>query len=226
MADRLAGKRVLVTQASEYMGPATVEVFREEGAVVIPDEGALESAAARSALVAENSPLDVLVANLASRNFSGTAVTELAEDDWRVPFAKLVDPLHWLTQAVLPQMIERRAGKIVVYGSATALRGLKTVAAYSAARAAQLGYVQSVGVEAAPHNVQVNLIAQNYVENKEYYPPELMQKESFVRSLKRQVPAGRLGTAREDALFAAFLASDESGFFAGQAFPFAGGWVQ
>ena len=53
-----------------------------------------------------------------------------------------------------------------------------------------------------------------------------MQKESFVASLKRQVPAGRLGTSREDALFALFLASDESGFFAGQAFPFAGGWVQ
>ena len=58
--------------------------------------------------------------------------------------------MHWLTQAVLPQMIERGAGKIVVYGSATALRGLKTVAAYSAARAAQVGYVQAVGVEVAP----------------------------------------------------------------------------
>ena len=153
-------------------------------------------------------------------------VTALADDDWRTPFAMLVDPLHWLVQAVLPQMIERRSGKVVIYGSATALRGLKTVAAYSAARAAQVGYVQAVGVEVAPHNVQVNLIAQNYVENREYYPPELMQKDSFVRSLKRQVPAGRLGTAREDALFALFLASDESGFFAGQAFPFAGGWAQ
>ncbi len=123
-------------------------------------------------------------------------------------------------------MIERGAGKIVVYGSATALRGLKTVAAYSAARAAQVGYVQAVGVEVAPHNVQVNLIAQNYVENPDYYPPELMQKESFVASLRRQVPAGRLGTPREDAMFALFLASDECGFLVGQAFPFSGGWAQ
>lgn len=68
--------------------------------------------------------------------------------------------------------------------------------------------------------------ASDYVENREYYPPELMQKDSFVASLKRQVPAGRLGTGFEDAAFALFLASDESGFFAGQAFPFAGGWVQ
>ena len=226
MANRLQGKRVLVTQAGDYMGPITVEVFREEGAEVVTQEGHLENAEACHALVHESGHLDVLVANLASPNFSGTAVTDLEDENWRTPFAMLVDPLHWLTQAVLPQMIERRQGKIVVYGSATALRGLKTVAAYSAARAAQVGYVQSVGVEVAPHNVQMNLIAQNYVENREYYPPDLMQKESFVRSLQRQVPAGRLGTAREDALFALFLASDESGFFAGQAFPFAGGWVQ
>ena len=50
-----------------------------------------------------------------------------------------------------------------------------------------------------------------------------MEKETFVASLKRQVPAGRRGSGREDAAFALFLASDESGFFAGQAFPFAGG---
>ena len=41
-----------------------------------------------------------------------------------------------------------------------------------------------------------------------------------------QVPAGRLATGREDALFALFLASNESDFFVGQAIPFAGGWAQ
>ncbi len=226
MAERLRGKRVLVTQAADFMGPITVEVFLEEGAQVLASEADLTDSATCQDLVARHGRIDVLVANLASPNFSGTEVTRLTDEQWRTTFAKLVDPLHALTRAVLPQMLARQSGKIVVYGSATALRGLPTVAAYSAARAAQVGYVQAVGVEVAPHNVQVNLIAQNYVENPDYYPPELMQKESFVRSLKRQVPAGRLGTAREDALFALFLASDESGFFAGQAFPFAGGWAQ
>ena len=88
---------------------------------------------------------------------------------------------------------------------------MKTVAAYSAARAAQVGYVQAVGVELAPDNVQVNLIAQNYVENPVYYPPEVTQhNERFQASLKRQVPLGRLATAREDALFALFLASERA----------------
>ena len=226
MADRLKGKRVVVTQAADFMGPATVEVFQEEGAEVIADTRSLVTAEACRALIEESGPVDVLVANLASPNFSGTAVTDIADDDWRTPFERLVHPLHWLTQAVLPSMIERRQGKIVAYGSATALRGLKTLCAYSAARAAQVGYIQSVGVEAAPHNVQINLIAQNYVQSADYYPPQLMEKPSFVASLKRQVPVGRLGTPREDAMFALFLASDECGFMTGQAFPFAGGWAQ
>ena len=226
MADRLAGKRVLVTQADDFMGAATVEVFREEGADVRVDTRDLRDAGACEAAVSEAGRIDVLVANLASPTYGGTATADLGDAEWANAFDMMVHPLHRLTRAVLPQMIERAAGKIVVYGSAAALRGMRTLAGYSAARAAQIGYVQSVGVEVAPRNVQVNLIAQNYVENPEYFPPELVARESFVQSLKRQVPAGRLATAREDALLAVFLASEESNFFAGQAIPFSGGWVQ
>lgn len=223
---RLHGKRVVITQADDYMGPATAALFADEGAEIIADSRDLTQPGACEALIEEAGRVDVLIANLASDNYSGTPVTELADDAWLDTFERMVHPLHRLTRAVLPQMRSRRQGKIVVFGSATALRGLKTVAAYSAARAAQVGYVQSVGVEVAPDNVQVNLIAQNYVENPVYYPPELAQNERFMDSLRRQVPLGRLATAREDALFALFLASDESDFFVGQAIPFSGGWIQ
>ncbi len=226
MAGRLAGKRVLLTQANDYMGPATIDVFEAEGAAVIADSSDLTRPGACQEVVTNAGHIDILVANLASANYSGVTALELPDDAWHDTFNVMVHPLHQLCQAVLPQMIERGAGKIVVYGSATALRGLKTVTAYSAARAAQVGYVQSLGVEVAPHNVQVNLIAQNYVENPVYYPPALREKESFQASLKRQVPLGRLARAEEDARFALFLASDESDFFVGQAIPFSGGWVQ
>ncbi|NIR31220.1 MAG: SDR family oxidoreductase [Gammaproteobacteria bacterium] len=226
MTKRLQGKRVVVTQADDYMGPATIDVFAEHGATIIADKRDLTAPAACQALVAEAGRVDVLIANLASPNYSGIRVTDTSDEIWAHTFDVMVHPLHRLTRAVLPQMTERRSGKIVVYGSAVALRGLKTLSAYSAARAAQVGYVQAVGVEVAPYNVQVNLIAQNYVENPVYYPPELQQKESFQASLRRQVPLGRLATAREDALFALFLAGDESDFFVGQAIPFSGGWIQ
>jgi 2-keto-3-deoxy-L-fuconate dehydrogenase len=223
---RLDGKRVVITQADDYMGPATAALFAEEGAEVIADTRDLTEPGACERLIETAGRVDVLIANLASSNYSGTLVTELGDDAWARTFDVMVHPLHRLTRAVLPQMQARRSGKIIVYGSATALKGLKTVAAYSAARAAQVGYVQSVGVEVAPDNVQVNLIAQNYVENPVYYPSELKHNERFQASLKRQVPLGRLATAREDALFALFLAGEESDFFVGQAIPFSGGWIQ
>lgn len=223
---RLAGKRVLITQARDFMGPVTAEVFAEEGAEVIADSRDLTAPGACEAAIAEAGHIDALIANLASPTFAGVETAELGDADWARAFDMMVHPLHRLTRAVLPQMLARERGKVVVYGSASALKGMRTLAAYSAARAAQLGYVRAVGVEAAARNVQINLIAQNYVENPDYYPPELTRRPAFQASLKRQVPAGRLGTAREDALFALFLASEESNFFVGQAIPFAGGWVQ
>lgn len=223
---RLAGQRVLVTQADVYMGAATLELFGREGAKVVADTRDLTEAGACEAAVAEAGEVDILIANLAGPNHSGTAVEDLQDDAWAACFDTMVHPLHRLCRALLPQMKARRRGKIVVYGSATALKGLKTVAAYSAARAAQVGYIQSLGVEVAPWNIQANLIAQNYVENPVYYPEALRAKPSFQKSLARQVPLGRLATADEDARFALFLASNESDFFVGQAIPFSGGWAQ
>lgn len=226
MAERLDGKRVLITQANDYMGPATETLFASQGAELLLDTSDLTQSGACEALIERSGRVDVLIANLASQNYSGILATDLTDDDWHTTFDMMVHPLHRLCRALMPQMIERKAGKVVVYGSAVALKGLKTVTAYSAARAAQVGYVQSLGVEVAPHNVQVNLIAQNYVENPVYYPESLQSNEGFQRSLKRQVPLGRLATAEEDAQFALFLASDESNFFVGQAIPFTGGWIQ
>ena len=226
MANRLQGKRVVITNADDFMGEATQEVFAEEGAELIADRSDLTRRDAADVLITDAGHVDVLIVNLAAPTFSGIAAQDLSDADWECAFNVMVHPLHRLTRAVLPQMIERKAGKIVVYGSASALRGMRTLCAYSSARAAQVGYVQSVGVEVGPHNVQINLIAQNYVESEEYYPASLLAKESFQKSLKRQVPAGRLGTPREDALLAVFLASNESDFFVGQAIPFSGGWAQ
>jgi len=226
MDKQLNGKRVLVTQAEDYMGPATIELFQKEGANIIADSSDLTQEGRCEELISQSGRIDILIANLASPNYSGINATDLQEEQWQNTFEMMVHPLHRLSKAVLPQMIEREKGKIIVFGSATALRGLKTVTAYSAARAAQVGYVQSLGVEVAPKNIQVNLIAQNYVENPVYYPPELREKESFISSLKRQVPLGRLATAEEDAKFALFLASENSDFFVGQAIPFSGGWAQ
>jgi 2-keto-3-deoxy-L-fuconate dehydrogenase len=137
-----------------------------------------------------------------------------------------VDPLPRLCRAVLPQMLARRSGKILLMGSAAALRGQRRTTTYSAARGAQLAYIQTLGVEVAAQRVQVNAIAQNLVDNPTYFPPEVQADPRFQERLKRDVPLGRLVSADEDAQFAAYLCSTAADCFVGQVFPVCGGWVQ
>jgi 2-keto-3-deoxy-L-fuconate dehydrogenase len=201
----LLGKRALITHADAFMGPALC-------------------ADAPTAIVAKAGHIDILVANLAIQAPTTTA-TDVSENEWNDTFAALVHPLPRLFRAVLPSMIERRAGKILVMGSASALRGMKRASTYSAARGAQLAYVQSVGVEVAIHNVQVNAVAQNFVDNPTYFPPDVQANPKFQERLKREVPLGRLVSADEDAEFAAYLCSEAANCFVGQVFPVCGGWV-
>ena len=226
MEQRLKGKRVLVTQAQDYMGPDTIALFSEHGAEIIADNRDLTEHGAAQALVEETGHVDILIANLAADAGRPTFAQDNNDSHWEAMFEIMVHPLHRLCRAVLPQMYARRSGKVVVFGSATGLNALERFSAYATARTAQVGYVRTVGLEAARHNVQINLIAQNWVENPVYYPPDLTSKDSFRELLANQVPAGRLAQGREDALFALFLASDESDFFVGQCIPFAGGWKQ
>ncbi len=221
----LQGKRVLILQAGEFMGPVLVEVFREQGAEVVADTRALAPAGAAAEAVAEAGAIDALVANL-SIAAPATPATEAGDAEWREVFAALVDPLPRLVRSAVPGMIERGGGRILVLGSASALRGMKRASTYSAARGAQLAYVQAAGVELAPQNIRINAIAQNFVDNPTYFPPEVQANPRFQERLQREVPLGRLVSAREDAQFAAYLCSDAADCFVGQVFPVCGGWVQ
>ncbi|MFO1414811.1 MAG: SDR family oxidoreductase [Burkholderiales bacterium] len=225
MLVELRGKRILLTQASEFMGPTLREVLAEQGADVVASDDALTEPGAVERVVGRAGPIDVLVANL-SVLAPTTPAPDVQEDEWKSVFGALVDPLPRLVRAVTPAMIARRSGKVLVIGSASALRGMKRASTYSAARGAQLAYVQAVGVELAPHNVQVNAIAQNFVDNPTYFPASVQANPKFQERLSREVPLGRLVGAREDALFAAYLCSNAADCFVGQVFPVCGGWVQ
>jgi 2-keto-3-deoxy-L-fuconate dehydrogenase len=221
----LSGKRILVTQADTFMGPAICAALTEHGATVIADTSDPAPADAAARLIEAAGHIDILIANL-SVTAPTTPATEVSDVEWDSVFSAIVDPLPRLVRAVLPQMIGRRAGKIVVMGSASALRGMKRTSTYSAARGAQLAYVQAIGVELAPHNIQVNAIAQNFVDNPTYFPPQVQANPRFQERLQREVPLGRLVAASEDAGFVAYLCSDAANCFVGQVFPVCGGWVQ
>ena len=220
----LQGLRILVTQADVFMGPALCQTLSAHGAEVLSDTRDLSAVDAPLRMVQQHGLIDVLLVNLAVPAPS-TPVGNVDEDEWQHMFNTMVHPLQRLVKAVLPQMQDRGRGKILVMGSASALRGMKRASSYSAARGAQLAYVQAIGVELAPMNIQVNAIAQNFVDNPTYFPPQLQADPRFIERLKREVPLGRLVKPQEDAEFAAYLCSSKADCFVGQVFPVSGGWA-
>ena len=220
----LEGLRILVTQADVFMGPALCKTLTAQGATVLTDVRDLTPVDAPAQMLDAHGHVDVLLANLAMPA-PVTSAAEVGEDEWQAVFNSMVHPLQRMVKAVLPQMQARGSGKVVVMGSASALRGMKRASSYSAARGAQLAYVQAVGVEMAPFNIQVNAIAQNFVDNPTYFPSEMQANLKFQERLKREVPLGRLVKADEDAQFAAYLCSNHADCFVGQVFPMSGGWA-
>jgi 2-keto-3-deoxy-L-fuconate dehydrogenase len=165
----------------------------------------------------------VLVVNLVAR-WRPTPAVEVTDDRWLGMFDRLVHPTMRFVRAVLPQMIERRVGKIIVVTSAAPLRPPRGASPYTAARAAHNSYVEVVGAEVARHNVQVNAIAQAYVESIDAYQRDTWDTEAMQKEL-RQVPAGRIAESWEQAELVSFLASSSSDFISGQVLPYAGGWA-
>lgn len=92
MQNALLGKRILVTQANEFMGPAFCAVFTEQGADVVKSCEELSTAAAVEQVILNAGPIDVLVANL-SILAPSTPSSEVGEEEWQSVFAALVHPL-------------------------------------------------------------------------------------------------------------------------------------
>lgn len=221
---RLTDKRVLVTSAGTYMGPAVVELFTREGADVIADDDPLTDPDAPAALVQRAGETDIVVANLDLPAY-GAGTVEITDEGWLAGFDAMVHPLMRLVRAVAPSMIARRSGAIVAITSSSPLRRMTPHAiSYVAARAAQNAYVRSAGHDLARHNVRLNAVAQNFVANDTYYPPAVLANPRFQERLEREVPARRIGRPEETAELVLFLAADHSTFVFGQVISHDGGW--
>jgi NAD(P)-dependent dehydrogenase (short-subunit alcohol dehydrogenase family) len=249
---KLTGKVALITNVSHFMGPAITEEFCREGASMAlhdRDEAAVkpyaliaerlgrdvlslagdlsrsgEAERAVEAVVARFGRLDILVNNNAHPP-SGSPVEDITDAAWREMMARLLDEPFFCLRAALRVMRPAGRGKIINMSSAAAFPGLPNYAAYTAARAGVNGLTKAVGREVAGAGIQVNAIAQNYVENPTYFPPALTGDPVRLARMVKNIPAGRLARSEESARLAVYLASEDADFFIGQVIPFAGGWV-
>jgi 2-keto-3-deoxy-L-fuconate dehydrogenase len=174
-------------------------------------------------ILREFGKIDVLVNNNLPNQIE-KPLHEIEEDEWERMYRLIVTELFYTTRAVLRRMIPARRGKIInitAAGGVDPYRGPYT--AYCSARAAIVMLTKALGREVAPFNIQVNAIAQNWVENPSYFPPEEIATPEVQAEMKSRVPIGRLAKPWEQAKLAAFLASEDSNFLCGTVIPFAGG---
>ncbi len=218
-------RRILVTDADDFIGPATVDRFRSGGDEVVARLEPFVSRDEVHGFVGEHGPFDVVVANL-DAPITVASIVDHRDEVTHGLFDRLVDPLYWLFAECLPSMIAARDGAVVVATSATAIRSSShPIAAYEATRATQMALVRSVGKEMAAHGVRVNGIAPNFIENPSYFPPETVADADFQASLRSVVPAQRLGTATEAANVVWWLASIEASYVYGSVIATDGGWT-
>lgn len=126
-----------------------------------------------------------------------------------------------LTQAVLPEMIRRRRGRIILLSSIWGESGGAGEVLYSAAKGALNGLARALAKEVAPSGVTVNAVAPGAIHT-DLLAEQLSAEER--RELAHRIPAGRLGTAEEVAALVCWLCRREAEYLTGQVLHINGGW--
>ena len=144
---------------------------------------------------------------------------DITEDFWVRIFAVNVNGAFHASQAVLPHMLQEKAGCIVNISSIWGQRGASCEVAYSCTKAALIGLTRSLAMELAPSGIRVNCVAPGVVRTDMV---EVLGAETL-RELAEQTPMGRLGTPEDIAGAVVYLA--QAPFVTGQVLTADGGFI-
>jgi len=172
----------------------------------------------------EAGPVDVLVANAAYMTMAPFLEHDPA-DWWRVVDTNLTGTFQ-LVQAVVPDMLRRGSGRIVIIASEWGVTGWPNATAYAASKAGLISLTKSLGRELAPGGVVVNAVAPGVTDT-----PQLAvdaadagtSVEEIHRRYAAEIPAGRIGRPEEIAAAVALLADPSIGALVGQVIQVNGG---
>ncbi len=245
---RFEGKVAIVTGGSLGVGRATALQLADEGAHVVAcarrkpklDELAdrirerggsftgvgldVGDVAAFARLIeetaAEHGRLDVLVNNAPS--VIGGMVVDQSIEDWRANFGVSVESVFVGVQAAMKIMIPQGYGSIVNVSSVSSLRAAIASGAYSAAKAAVNQFSMCAAMEAAPHNVRVNVVAPGAVMTPGL-EASTGKNAAMQAAMADAIPMKRIGLPEELAQAICFLASDDAAFITGVVLPVDGG---
>lgn len=157
--------------------------------------------------------IDSLVCNAAvnpyfgpSKDISDSAFDKILNVNIRSNF--------WLCNMVLPQMVERRDGSIIIVSSIGGLKGSAVLGTYAISKAADLQLARNIAVEYGPANIRANAIAPGIIKTD--FAKALWDDKEIYEATTAKSPLRRIGSPDEVAGAAVFLASDAGAFMTGQ----------
>jgi len=160
--------------------------------------------------------------NNAALLFAGTAESQ-TEEEWDQIFNVNVRGVWLLSRTALPHIRAAGGGSIVNIASILSLVGARNRAAYSASKGAVLALTRAMALDHAAEKVRVNCICPGIVDTE--LVARFTPDENARRMREALHPLGRFGQPEDVAHLALFLASDESAWVTGSAFPMDGGYT-
>ena len=236
MGKRLENKNIVVTAAGQGIGRATAIAFSNEGANVYAtdiNETTLKSlnkehqnikvkrldSTDNSAVEEFSKSLDKIDVLFNAVGFvHHGSILECDEKDWDFSFNVNIKSMYFMIKSLIPKMIKQKKGNIINVASiASSIRGLPNRFVYGSSKAAIIGLTKSIAADFIKDNIRCNAIAPGTVHTpswedrvKAFKDPVQAKKDFIARQ-----PMGRLGTPKEIADLAVYLASDESNFVTG-----------
>jgi gluconate 5-dehydrogenase len=218
-----AGARVILNgrNADALAGAASVlagEGLRAEVALFdVTDARAVNDGVA--AVVRRIGKIDVLVNNAGIQRRH--LLVNFPQKEWDEIIATNLTAPYVVSQAVMPDMIAQRRGKIIHIASLLSEFARPSVVPYTAAKGGIRQLTRGMAVELAEHNIQVNAIAPGYFATE--MNRALLDNPTFDAWVKQRTPARRWGEPDEIAGLAVFLASPAADYITGQMIMIDGG---
>jgi 2-dehydro-3-deoxy-L-rhamnonate dehydrogenase (NAD+) len=225
---RFSGKRAVVTGGKSGIGEAVVKRLHDEGAAVvvwdvnggiktdISDLTSVESAVIET--IKQIGGIDILV-NSAGITGPTVPVDGFPVDGWLKTMAVNVNGTFFTNRAVIPNMIAQNYGRIVNVASIAGKEGNPNASAYSASKAAVIGFTKSLAKETSKFNITANCVTPAAVRT----PIFDQMPQTHIDFMLSKIPKGRFGTVEENAALICFLASEECSFSTGAVFDISGG---
>jgi NAD(P)-dependent dehydrogenase (short-subunit alcohol dehydrogenase family) len=238
MTGSFAGKTIAITGAAGGIGQWLCRFFGEEGATIAaldrsdkvlglvdtlgkdgitvrPAQLELTDADAVQAAFAGFGDVHVLINNAGVSRYPVFAKTSPA--DWNADIDANLNAAYSCAHAVLPQMVERRAGSIVNVGSVNGISALGDPA-YSAAKAGMISLTRSLAQEYGRYGIRSNIVLPGTVRTP-IWDERKAKDPNVLKTLEKWYPLGRIVEPYEVARVIAFLASDLASAVTGAVIP-------